>query len=86
MRQGDSDREIARSKTMGRKKIAQVREVANARGWLAAGTDLPDDTVLAAALMPQMLSPLKRKKPRRSGFRNTNISYRETHSHAIING
>ncbi len=51
MRQGDSDREIARSKTMGRKKIAQVRETANARGWLASGTELPDDAVLAAALM-----------------------------------
>jgi hypothetical protein len=60
MRQGDSDREIARSKTMGRKKIAQVREVANARGWLAAGTDLPDDTVLAAALMRKEPLPLKR--------------------------
>jgi hypothetical protein len=36
MRQGDSDREIARSKTMGRKKIAQVRELASARGWLAS--------------------------------------------------
>jgi hypothetical protein len=27
--------------------------VANALGWHAAGTDLPDDTVLAAALMRQ---------------------------------
>lgn len=50
MRQGDSDREIARFKTMGRKKIAQVRELANARGWLATATDLPEDAVLAAAL------------------------------------
>ena len=50
MRQGDSDRDIARSKTMGRKKIAQVREVANARGWLVPNTTLPDDAVLAAAL------------------------------------
>lgn len=50
MRQGDSDREIARSKAMGRKKIAQVREIANARGWLAADTALPEDSVLASAL------------------------------------
>lgn len=50
MRQGDSDREIARSKTMGRKKIAQVRESASARGWLAPATLLPDDAVLASAL------------------------------------
>lgn len=51
MRQGDSDLEIARSKTMGRKKIAQVRELASARGWLAPDTALPDDTVLASALV-----------------------------------
>lgn len=50
MRQGDSDRDIARSKTMGRRKIAQVREIANARGWLAPDTTLPDDGILAAAL------------------------------------
>jgi transposase len=48
MRQGDSDREIARSKTMGRRKIAHVREVAAERGWLALEVPLPDDTVLAA--------------------------------------
>jgi len=34
MRQGDSDRDIARSKTMGRKKLAQVREMASEQGWL----------------------------------------------------
>lgn len=50
MRQGDSDREIARSKTMGRKKIAQVRELASTRGWLAPDFALPDDAVLASAL------------------------------------
>ena len=51
MRQGDSDREISRSKTMGRKKIAQVRELASARGWLAPATSLPDDAGLASALV-----------------------------------
>lgn len=50
MRQGDSDRDIARSKTMGRKKIAQVREIANERGWLVPATALPEDAVLASAL------------------------------------
>lgn len=34
LRLGDSDREIARSRTMGRKKVAEIREMANARGWL----------------------------------------------------
>jgi len=48
MRRGDSDRDIARSKTMGRKKIAQVREVASARGWLGPEFPLPDDGVLSA--------------------------------------
>ena len=48
MRQGDSDREIARSGLMGRKKVAQVREVAAARSWLAPDAPLPDDVVLSA--------------------------------------
>lgn len=43
LRQGDSDREIARSRTMGRKKVAQIREVALARGSLDADAALPDD-------------------------------------------
>lgn len=47
MRQGDSDRDIARSKTMGRKKLAQVREIAGERGWLSPELPLPDDGVLA---------------------------------------
>jgi len=32
MRQGDSDRDIARSRLMGRKKVAQLRAVAQERG------------------------------------------------------
>ena len=48
MRQGDSDRDIARSKTMGRKKLAQVREIAGERGWLSPEFPLPDDAMLAA--------------------------------------
>ena len=48
MRQGDSDRDIGRSKTMGRKKIAQVRSVAEECGWLAPDAVLPDDQALAA--------------------------------------
>lgn len=56
MRQGDSDRQIARSKTMGRRKIAQVREVAAERGWLTPAAPLPDDATLAAAFeRPQAL-------------------------------
>lgn len=36
MCRGDSDRDIARSKTMGRKKIAQVREIAAKNGMVGA--------------------------------------------------
>jgi hypothetical protein len=57
LRQGDSDREIARSRTMGRKKVAQIREVALARGWLAPDAALPDDAVVAAALMRKEALP-----------------------------
>jgi len=50
MRRGDSDRDIARSKTMGRKKIAQVRQIASEHGWLARETAIPDEPVLAGFL------------------------------------
>ncbi len=50
MRQGDSDRDIARSKGMGRRKIAQLREAARAHNWLAAEVTIPDDQSLAAVL------------------------------------
>lgn len=48
MRQGDSDRDMARDGLMGRKKLKQVRATAAAQGWLVAGTALPDDAALAA--------------------------------------
>ena len=47
MRQGDSDREIERSRVMGRRKLCKVREVAIASGWLNVSAPLPDDTTLA---------------------------------------
>jgi hypothetical protein len=60
MRQGDSDRDIARSKTMGRKKLAHVREMAGECGWLSPEFPLPDDGVLAALLevAPQIRTEL----------------------------
>lgn len=48
MRQGDSDREIARSGVMGRPKAGAVRVMAIERGWLDAAAPLPDDEALAA--------------------------------------
>ena len=57
MRLGDSDREIARSKTMGRKKVAQVRAMAAELGWLASDSPLPDDATLAARFDRQEALP-----------------------------
>ena len=47
MRQGDSDRAIARSGQMGREKLSVVRAAALERGWLERSKPLPDDAVLA---------------------------------------
>lgn len=51
LRQGDSDLEITRSSTIGRKNIAHIRVLASARGRLASDTALPDDSILASALV-----------------------------------
>jgi transposase len=50
MRQGDSDRDVARSGVMGRKKAGQLREIAQQQGWLSADVALPDDARLAEVL------------------------------------
>jgi transposase len=50
MRQGESDREIAAARLMGRRKTAQWRELAAARGWLDVQQPLPDDEAIATAL------------------------------------
>ena len=52
LRQGDSDRDIARSRLMGRKKLGKLRERAEQMGWLDPALPLPDDAALAAALTP----------------------------------
>ena len=65
MRQGDSDRDIARSRLMGRKKLARMRAMAHERGWLAPEVPLPDDAALAAVFArptgvpPQCVSGLE---------------------------
>ena len=38
LRQGDSDRDIARSGLMGRPKVALFRLLAEPQGWLAGST------------------------------------------------
>jgi hypothetical protein len=50
MRQGDSDRDIARSGLMGRKKLTAVRRIASERGWLGPELPLPDDAEIAGVL------------------------------------
>ena len=43
---GESDRAIARSVLMGRRKAGALREVAGREGWLDASNVLPDDATL----------------------------------------
>jgi len=50
MRQGDTDREIARAGLMGRPKAARLRALAAEQGWLEPETPLPDDATIAAAV------------------------------------
>ena len=56
MRQGDSDRDIARSGLMGRRTAASLRSLASERGWLAANLAAPDDATIAAGLAPARLA------------------------------
>ncbi|MBS0365919.1 MAG: IS21 family transposase [Proteobacteria bacterium] len=57
IRQGDTDRDIARSRLMGRRKAAVFRALASAQGWLDANTALPTDAQIAASLAPARASP-----------------------------
>lgn len=50
MRQGDSDRDIAAARVMGRPKAAQWRRIATEQGWLDPAQALPDDVAIAAAV------------------------------------
>lgn len=50
LRAGDSVRELARAKWMGRDKLAAFRLLALAQGWLAADSPLPEDEQIFAAL------------------------------------
>lgn len=50
LRQGDSDRDVARARLMGRPKVAAFRALATAQGWLATEAPLPEDAAIAAAI------------------------------------
>ncbi len=52
MRLGESDRTIARAGLMGRRKAAELREIAHEQGWLREGP-LPEDTELASFFQPK---------------------------------
>lgn len=47
LRMGDSDRMIAKSGLMGRKKVAGFRQYADSQGWLNPDTPIPTDEDLA---------------------------------------
>ena len=50
MRMGESNRAIAQSGLMGRKKAQALRETANLQGWLDLETPLPDNDALYTVL------------------------------------
>ena len=64
MRQGDSDRDLARAGLVGRRKAQELRRLARARGWLSPDTPMPDDAVLAEALTrPERPGPVSCVEP-----------------------
>ncbi len=50
MRQGESDRQLAKAKIVGRKKASVLRLLAKQHGWLDTTSPLPDDEQLAKVL------------------------------------
>ncbi|MBK7357167.1 IS21 family transposase [Propionivibrio sp.] len=52
MRQGDSDRDIAKSGLMCRANAASLRILAQTQGWLDGSATLPEDVAIAQALAP----------------------------------
>ena len=50
LRQGDSERDIARARLMGRNKVAAFRALAAEQGWLVPDSPLPDDGSIAATV------------------------------------
>ena len=50
MRQGDSDRDLARARLIGRRKAREIRQLAQEHGWLDTDNSLPEDAELANVL------------------------------------
>ena len=57
MRQGESDRELAKAGLIGRKTAKGLRALAAERGWLDASCPLPEDSELAAVLSTKRAQP-----------------------------
>lgn len=70
MRQGDSDRQIAAARIMGRRTAARLRELALERNWLDVSAAMPEDEAISTAL----------GQPKRA---STTISSLETHRERI---
>lgn len=70
MRQGDSDRQIAGARIMGRRTAARPRELALQRNWLDVSAAMPEDEAISTAL----------GQPKRA---STTISSLETHRERI---
>ena len=66
MRQGDSDRALAKAGLVGRPKAKALRQLAQAEGWLEGDKPLPDDAVLAKAMVrPRGSGPVSSVEPYR---------------------
>ena len=52
MRQGQSNRVLARMKLAGRKKLRDIRTIADAQGWLDPNNALPNEALLAETFEP----------------------------------
>jgi hypothetical protein len=48
LRLGETDRSIARSQRVGRRKVAQIRAMSAEQNWLDAALPIPDDALIAA--------------------------------------
>ena len=52
LRLGETDRSIARSQRVGRRKVAQIRALSAGQNWLDAARPIPDDALIAMHYKP----------------------------------
>ena len=57
MRQGESDRQLAKTGLIGRNKASELRKTALLHGWLELTSPLPDNQELAKILSPPAAQP-----------------------------